>query len=136
MEKFGPNVLGFQLATGARQWYIVGVYIAPEDTELRGVSQANMDLGILQEKKLRIASTTLSIVSVSSGAMYTPTMYHRRAPVASWNSSTLGSNFSARLSPSGAAMSALKSPVTSRSAPRGFFRIADTTAALHFSTAT
>ena len=33
MEKFGPNVLGFQLATGARQWYIVGVYIAPEDTE-------------------------------------------------------------------------------------------------------
>ena len=33
VEKFGPNVLGFQLATGVRQWYIVGVYIAPEDTE-------------------------------------------------------------------------------------------------------
>ena len=33
VEKFGPNVLGFQLATGARRWYIVGVYIAPEDTE-------------------------------------------------------------------------------------------------------
>ena len=33
VEKFGPNVLGFQLAMGARQWYIVGVYIAPEDTE-------------------------------------------------------------------------------------------------------
>ena len=32
MEKFGPNVLGFQIATGARRWYIVGVYIAPEDT--------------------------------------------------------------------------------------------------------
>ena len=30
VEKFGPNVLGFQLATGARRWYIVGVYIAPE----------------------------------------------------------------------------------------------------------
>ena len=29
VEKFGPNVLGFQLATGARRWYIVGVYIAP-----------------------------------------------------------------------------------------------------------
>ena len=26
-------MLGFQLATGARGWYIVGVYIAPEDTE-------------------------------------------------------------------------------------------------------
>ena len=25
VEKFGTNVLGFQLATGARQWYIVGV---------------------------------------------------------------------------------------------------------------
>ena len=33
VEKFGPNVLGFQLATGARRWYIVGEYIAPEDTE-------------------------------------------------------------------------------------------------------
>ena len=32
MEKFVPNVLGFQIATGARRWYIVGVYIAPEDT--------------------------------------------------------------------------------------------------------
>ena len=29
VEKFGPNVLGFQLATGARQWYIIGLYIAP-----------------------------------------------------------------------------------------------------------
>ena len=33
VEKFGPNVLGFQIATVARRWYIVGVYIAPEDTE-------------------------------------------------------------------------------------------------------
>ena len=33
VEKFGPNVLGFQLATGARRWYIVGAYIAPKDTE-------------------------------------------------------------------------------------------------------
>ena len=32
MEKFGPNVISFQLATGARQWYIVGVYLAPNDT--------------------------------------------------------------------------------------------------------
>ena len=33
VEKFGPNVIGFQLATGARRWYIVGVYLAPDDTE-------------------------------------------------------------------------------------------------------
>ena len=32
VEKFGTNVIGFQLATGARRWYIVGVYLAPEDT--------------------------------------------------------------------------------------------------------
>ena len=29
VEKFGPNVIGFQLATWARRWYIVGVYLAP-----------------------------------------------------------------------------------------------------------
>ena len=33
MEKFGPNVIGFKLATGERRWYIVGVYLAPDDTE-------------------------------------------------------------------------------------------------------
>ena len=32
VEKFGPNVIGFQIATVARRWYIVGVYLAPEDT--------------------------------------------------------------------------------------------------------
>ena len=32
---------------------------------------------------LYIALMTLSIVSVSSGAMYTPTMYHCRVPVTS-----------------------------------------------------
>ena len=32
MEKFGPNVISFQLATGARRWYIVGVYLASNDT--------------------------------------------------------------------------------------------------------
>ena len=31
VEKFGPNVIGFQLATGARWWYIVGVYLAPDE---------------------------------------------------------------------------------------------------------
>ena len=33
VEKFGPNVIGFQLVTGARRWYIVGVYLAPDSTE-------------------------------------------------------------------------------------------------------
>ena len=32
VQKFGPNVIGFELATGARQWYIVGCYLAPHDT--------------------------------------------------------------------------------------------------------
>ena len=34
MEKFGPNVIGFQLATGARRWYIVGVYLTPKETTM------------------------------------------------------------------------------------------------------
>ena len=33
VEKFGPNVIIFQLVTGARRWYIVGVYLAPDNTE-------------------------------------------------------------------------------------------------------
>ena len=32
VTKFGPNVIGFQIATGARRWYIVGCYLAPNDT--------------------------------------------------------------------------------------------------------
>ena len=34
MEKFGPNVIGFQIATGARRWYIVGVYLTPKETTM------------------------------------------------------------------------------------------------------
>ena len=32
VEKSGPNVIDLQIATGARQWYIVGVYLAPNNT--------------------------------------------------------------------------------------------------------
>ena len=32
VRQFGPNVVGFQLATGSRQWYIIGCYLIPEDT--------------------------------------------------------------------------------------------------------
>ena len=32
VRKFGTNVIGIQLATGERQWYIVGCYLAPYDT--------------------------------------------------------------------------------------------------------
>ena len=32
VQQFGPNVIGFQLATGALRCYIVGCYLAPDDT--------------------------------------------------------------------------------------------------------
>ena len=32
MRQFGPNVVGFQLVTGARRWYIIGCYLAPDAT--------------------------------------------------------------------------------------------------------
>ena len=32
VQQFGPNVIGFQLATGERRWYIVGCYFDPDDT--------------------------------------------------------------------------------------------------------
>ena len=33
VERCGTNVMGFQVATGERRWYIIGAYIAPEDDE-------------------------------------------------------------------------------------------------------
>ena len=32
VQKFGPNVISFQVATGVRRWYIVACYLAPDDT--------------------------------------------------------------------------------------------------------
>ena len=32
MRQFGPNVVGFHLATGAQRWYIIGCYLYPDDT--------------------------------------------------------------------------------------------------------
>ena len=31
-QKFGPNAVGFHLVTEERQWYIIGYYLAPDDT--------------------------------------------------------------------------------------------------------
>ena len=31
IQKFGPNVVGFQLAMGEWQWYIIGSYLAPDE---------------------------------------------------------------------------------------------------------
>ena len=31
VERCGPNVMVFQVATGERRWHIFGAYIAPED---------------------------------------------------------------------------------------------------------
>ena len=31
VKQFGPNVVGFQMATGERRCYIVGCYLAPDD---------------------------------------------------------------------------------------------------------
>ena len=32
VQKFGPNVVGFQIETGEQQWYIVGCYLVPNYT--------------------------------------------------------------------------------------------------------
>ena len=32
VQQFGPNVVGFQMATGERWWYIVGCYLALDNT--------------------------------------------------------------------------------------------------------
>ena len=32
VRQFGPNLVSFQLATRARRWYIIGCYLAPDET--------------------------------------------------------------------------------------------------------
>ena len=32
VQHFGPKVFGFKMETGKRRWYIVGCYLAPDDT--------------------------------------------------------------------------------------------------------
>ena len=32
VRKYGPNLIGFQLAMGSRRWYIVGCYLASDNT--------------------------------------------------------------------------------------------------------
>ena len=36
VRKHGPNVISFQLLTGADQFYIVGCYIPPSDINMLG----------------------------------------------------------------------------------------------------
>ena len=32
VQQFGPNIVSFHLETGEQRWYIVGCYLAPDDT--------------------------------------------------------------------------------------------------------
>ena len=32
IREYGPNVMSFEVATGARRWYIIGCYLAPDNT--------------------------------------------------------------------------------------------------------
>ena len=34
VQEYGPNVMSFEVATGARRWYIIGCYLAPDDTSM------------------------------------------------------------------------------------------------------
>ena len=54
VEKFGPNLLGFQLATGAQRWYIVGAYIAPKDTEtMERVVAGDLNVNLMEPEGRR-----------------------------------------------------------------------------------
>ena len=32
VREYGPNVVSFEVATGAQRWYIIGCYLAPDNT--------------------------------------------------------------------------------------------------------
>ena len=33
VRQYGPNVLSFDVVSGRRRWYIIGVYLAPDDAQ-------------------------------------------------------------------------------------------------------
>ena len=41
VREYRPNVMSFKLATGARRWYIIGCYLAPDNTLTIVVSPGN-----------------------------------------------------------------------------------------------
>ena len=68
VREYGPNVLSFNVATGARRWYIIGCYLAPDDahtiervvtalgdqprsTALLVVGDLNTDLGAVENNR-------------------------------------------------------------------------------------
>ena len=88
MEKFGPNVIGFKLVTGTRRWYIVGVYLAPDDTatmervieairsrprgaELLVVGDFSVELATLEgDRRAEEISTTLAMEGLEDMARH------------------------------------------------------------------
>ena len=43
VPEYGPNIVSFEVATGARRWYIIGCYLSPDDAET--IERVVTDLG-------------------------------------------------------------------------------------------
>ena len=74
VQKFGPNVVGFYLATGAQRWYIVGCYLAPDDT-----STIERVVKVLKE---RPKGTELLVAGDFNANLAEPEGYRRREYIA------------------------------------------------------
>ena len=73
VRQFGPNVVGFQLATGARRWYIIGCYLAPNDT-------STIDI-IVAALKERPRGTALLVVGDLNTTLTDPENDRRRTEI-------------------------------------------------------
>ena len=74
VRQFGPNFVGFQMATGAQRWYIIRCYLAPDDT-------STIDI-IVAALKERPRGTALLVVGDLNTTLTDPENDRRRTEIA------------------------------------------------------
>ena len=74
VRQFGPNVVGFQLATGERRWYIIGCYLALDET-----STIESVVAALKE---RPRGAALLVAGDLNTTLTDPENYHRGTEIA------------------------------------------------------
>ena len=74
VRQYGPNVMSFELAMGARWWFIIGCYLAPDNT-----STIERVVGALKE---RPKGTALVVVGDLNTALEDPENDRRGTEIA------------------------------------------------------
>ena len=122
----GPKVASFQLAPRGKRWYVVSCYIAPDNAStieavVAATSQkpCGADLLVIGNFNADLESPEENACDEESASALPTTVLE-----------DMSSHFFPRAFSSGDSKLALKLPITSRSAPQGFWLVAATTASM------